>query len=335
MRSGNRPTIVDVARAARVSPTTVSYVRSGTRTRANRISDATRARVLAAVEEIGYVPNQSARNLRLQRTNRVLFLGGRFTSLFSQMIAQSIEPVLERNGYALEVRIGGGREQIRRAIVSLDQHVVDGLIVETDDDAVDDLREAAERGHAIVAVGPSEPEALFDVIHNDGSTAIAASIALLVDRGYRNFLLLTLRHREPWEPRIALAYDALRAAGIPSASIVIKTCPHDRILAHDLALELLPTFPAPVAVFAGSDLSAIGVIWAATRLGLRLPQEVAVVGYGNTPETNITVPRLTSIGPVGGDFSAAADLILSRLAHPRTPGRHRAEPHRLSIREST
>ena len=62
---------------------------------------------------------------------------------------------------------------------------------------------------------------------------------------------------------------------------------------------------------------------------------VAVVGYGNTPETRITVPRLTSIGPDRRDFSVAAEFMVSRLARPDTPGRHRAEPYHLSIREST
>jgi LacI family transcriptional regulator len=334
VRPRSRPTIVDVARAAGVSPTTVSYVLSGTRGRADRISEGTRLRVLATAEEIGYVPNQSARSLRLQRSNRVIFLGGRFTSLYSQTIAQSIEPVLVEHGYALEIRIGGC-EPLRRAVISLDQHLADGLIVETDDDAVDELRDAARRGHSIVALGPTAPEPSFDVIQYDGTEAIHESIALLLERGFQRFLLMTLRDREPWEPRIATALDALREAGLPPQSIAIRTCPHDRMRAHDLALDLLPAEPTPVAVFAGSDVSAIGVIWAATRLGLRLPRDVAVVGYGNTPETNITVPRLTSIGPDSRDFTIAAELLLSRLAQPETPGRHRAEPYHLSVREST
>lgn len=335
MGSHNRPTIVDVARTAGVSATTVSYVLSGTRSRTNRISEATRERVLDAVEEIGYVPNQSARALRLRRSNRVLFLGGRFTSLYSQTIAQSIEPVLEKHGYALDVRIGGGREPLQRAIASLDQHVADGLVAEIDDDFVADLREAADRGHAIVAMGPSTPEPSFDVIQNDGTTAINEAIDVFRAREHQSFLLMTLRDREPWEQRIAIANNALQRAGVTPEAIIIKTCPHDRIHAHDFALQLLPTLPGPVAVFAGSDLSAIGVLWAARRLGLRVPQDVAIVGYGNTPETNITVPRLTSIGPGRSDFSVAAELMVSRLAHPQTPGRHRAEPYLLSIREST
>lgn len=335
VRTRSRPTIVDVARAAGVSATTVSYVLSGTRSGANRISTATRERVLEAVEQIGYVPNQSARALRLRRSNRILFLGGRFTSLYSQTIAQSIGPVLENHGYALEVRIGGGHEPLQRAISSLDQHSADGLIAEIDDDIVADLRDAAERGHAIVAIGPSAPEQAFDVIQNDGTAAINEAIDVLLDRGYRSFLLMSLRERAPWEPRIAIAHEALRAAGLSADQIHLHHCPHDRIRAHDLAHRLLPELPTPIAVFAGSDLSAIGVLWAAMRRGMRVPQDVAIVGYGNTPETNITVPQLTSIGPAGHDFSVAADLLLSRLARPQIPGRHRSEPHHLSIRGST
>ncbi len=335
MRARSRPTITDVARAAGVSATTVSYVLSGPPTKAHRIGEATRLRVLEAVEQIGYVPNQSARALRLRRSNRVLFLGGRFTSLYSQSIAQSIEPILAQHGYALEVRIGGGHEPLQRAIASLDQHIADGLIAETDDDTVADLREAAQRGHAIVAIGPSAPEPSLDVIQNDGTAAINEAIQVLLDRGHRRFLLLSARADEPWEPRIVIARDALERAGMAPESIVIRFCPHDRMHAHDFALAELPNAQKPLAVFAGSDLSAIGVLWAATRLGLRVPDDVAIVGDGNTPETSITVPPITSIGPDGSDFSVAAELMLHRLAHPQRPGRHRAEPHHLSIRSST
>lgn len=329
-----RPTIVDVARAAGVSPTTVSYVVSGTAGRADRVSDATRERVLGVAAEIGYVPNQSARALRLQRSGRVIFLGGRFSSLYSQSIAETIEPALIRHGLALDVRVGADVVHIERAIMALDQKQADGLIVETDDN-LSLLRGAAERGHAIVAIGPGQPDPRLDVISHHNAPVIQQAMEHLVTRGFRHIVLMSRMTQPPWEHRITIAREHLLACGVPEGDITVVTCRHDRIAAHDAACRFLPELDGPVAVYAGSDVSAIGVLWATARLGLRVPDQVRIVGHGDTPEIGITVPRLTSLGPISTDFSGAADLIASRLADPALPGRHIVEPWRFSPREST
>jgi DNA-binding LacI/PurR family transcriptional regulator len=335
VRSGSRPTIVDVARTAGVSPTTVSYVLSGSRARAERISEATRERVLAAVEEIGYVPNESARALRLRRSSRVVFLGGRFTSLYSQSIAQAIEPALAAHGLNLDIRVGSDIGQIERAIATLDQKLADGLIVETEGQGTALLHDAAGRGQAIVAIGPNQPDPAFDVISHDISSALHQATDHLAHREFHHIVLMSLRESSPWEHRIAVARDQLVARGVPEATISIVHSPHNRIRAHDAALEFLSRLDLPVAVYAGSDVSAIGVLWAAARLGLRVPGDVRIVGHGDTPEIDITVPRLTSLGPINRDFATVADLIASRLRDPSLPGRHIVEPWKFSIREST
>jgi LacI family transcriptional regulator len=330
-----RPTIIDVARLAEVSPTTVSYVLSKTSRRANRISEATRLRVLDAVAEIGYAPNQSARALRLQRSSRVLFLGGRFTSLYSQTIAQSLEPALVGHGLALDIQIGAGPIHLERAIAALDQNQVDGLIVENDGEGMSRLRDAATRGHAIVAIGSVDHDPGFDTVSHDDVPAIQQAMDHLIQRGFRRIVLLSRNQQAPWEHRIAVANDHLIARGVPAAAILICHCEHDRIVAHDAARAYLPRLEGPIAVYAGSDVSAIGVLWAATRLGRRVPDDVRIVGHGNTPELDITVPRLTSLGPISHDFSSAAELMVSRLRDPTIPGRHITAPWQFSAREST
>ena len=334
MPQRSRPTIIDVARIAGVSPTTVSYVLSGPKERAERISEDTRIRVLAAVENVGYVANQSARTLRLRRTNRVLFLGSRITSLYSQVMAQSIAEGLAKHKLALDVQIGTGSDHINRSIRALEQSQADGLIIEAADEHLPKLRDAARRGHAIVAIGPGKPDDTLDIISNDDAPAIKEAMTRVVERGYRTFLLLSL-HPDTEEPRIAVAHQQLDALGIPEENITVFHCPHDRVAAHGTAMKLLPRLARPVAVYAGSDVSAIGVLWACISLGLGVPVEVAIIGHGNSPETHITVPPLTSLGPVRSDFRKAADLMASRLKDRSLPGRHISEPYQLSIRGST
>lgn len=332
--SRSRPTIRDVAQAAGVSPAAVSYIVSGPSARAARISDETRTRILDAVAELGYEPNQSARTLRLQRTNRVLFLGSRITSLYSQVMARSIADGLGRFGLGLDIQIGTDAAHIRRAVRALEQSQADGLILETGDESLEVLRDAADRGHAIVAIGPSRPEPAFDVISNDDAPAIRDAMAHAVARGPRYVVLLS-SYPEPREHRIRVALEHLRTLGLPDDAITVLHCRHDQVGVHDAALAFLPRLPRPLAVYAGADVSAIGVLWAAIGLGIRVPEELAIIGHGNTPETRITAPPLTTLGPVSVDFGKAADLIASRLADPALPGRHIAEPCQLTIRGSS
>lgn len=328
------PTIVDVARIAGVSRTTVSYVVSGTAGRADRVSEATRERVLAVAADLGYVPNQSARALRLRRSNRVIFLGGRFSSLYSQTIAQAIEPTLTRHGLTLDIRVGADVEHIERAIAALDMQLADGLIVESEDH-LSHLACAAERGHAIVAIGPAEADPRMDVISHDNTEAIQQAMDHLIARDFRTIVLMSHTKQPPWEHRIVVARDHLLASGVSETAMHLVTCPHDRIIAHGAAIRFLEELECPVAVYAGSDVSAIGVLWATARLRLRVPEEVRIVGHGDTPEVRITLPRLTSLGPVHSDATEAANLMASRLADPSLPGRHIVEPWRFSAREST
>lgn len=335
MRERTRPTIVDVARIAGVSPTTVSYVLSGPKERAGRISEETTSRVLDVVSEVGYVPNQSARTLRLQRTNTVLFLGNRITSIYSQIMARSIECRLKTHRLALDVHIGSGADHLERAFGTLEQDQADGLIVETGDEFVPELRAAAARGHAIVAIGPSNPDPVFDVLSNDDAPAIRDAMCHVVERRYLHFVLLSSLPDVLQQHRISVAYQQLKALGTADAQITILYCPHDRIGAYHATLEFLSRVPRPVAIYPGADLSAIGVLWACLNQGIRIPSEVAIIGHGNTPETCITVPPLTGLGPVSNDFSKAADLMASRLKDRTLPGRHITEPCQLYIRESS
>jgi DNA-binding LacI/PurR family transcriptional regulator len=331
----SRPTIVDVARIAGVSPATVSYVVSGPRERAARISEETTTRILEVVDELGYVPNQSARTLRLQRTNRVLFLAARLTSVYSQVMASSIERGLERHGLALSVQVGSGLDSIERSILMLEQRHADGLIVETDDSFVPEFRVAAADGHAIVAIGPTTAEPSFDVMSVNDRAAVEDAMTHVVERGYRHFALLSSLPNAVQEHRIDVANRQLRELGIEDHHITLRHCPHDRMTAYEAAMTFIPDMPRPLAVYAGSDVSAFGVLWACHRLGVRVPEDVAIIGHGNAPETHITVPTLTSLGPTNSDFSRAADLMASRLKNRSLPGRQIIEPCQLSVRESS
>jgi LacI family transcriptional regulator len=265
----------------------------------------------------------------------VLFLAARVTSLFSQAIAESVQTELLKYGLSMSLQVGTESHAVRNAIDTLSQHSADGLIVETNDDHIDELHNAAANGHAIVAIGATSGDQHFDVISSDIAGAVRQAMMHLCDRGFRHFVLLSSHRDLSRDHRMSIASAALRSTGATADNVSVIYCPHDRVGAYRAASSFLGLGDAPVAVYAGSDVSATGVLWAALHLGLRVPEDVAIVGHGNSPETEITLPPLTSIGPVSPDFSQAAELIASRMKKPSLAGRHVIQPCELTIREST
>lgn len=335
-RASRRPTMADVARRAGVSVATVSYVVNGMREGGapTRIRPETAERVHGAMEEVGYSINLSARSLRRRRTDRILFLAQRFTSPYSQAMARALEETLGAEGHHLSVQIGSDVDHIHRAISTLDQNIVDGLIVETGDTWVPELRKAAEAGHAIVAVGPTSPDPVLDTVVYQERDAIRDAMAYLHERQPDRYLLFSTSGNEDLDQRASAAFEALIWLGVPETSIIVRFVPHDREEAFQAALSMLPDMPHPIAIYASSDVSAIGVLWACLRLSLRVPQEVAVLGHGNIGEAKISFPPLTTLGPIAGDPSAAAGLMLSRLKDRSHPGRNVVLPWQLVKRQS-
>ena len=107
-----------------------------------------------------------------------------------------------------------------------------------------------------------------------------------------------------------------------------------RQYAYQSVLELLRLPEPPSAIFAASDIAAISSIWAIQSAGLRIPQDVAVIGIGNIPEGEITHPPLTTVGLLDPHFTIAADLLFSRLADPPLEGRVHVLQWQLILRAS-
>lgn len=329
--------MADVAAKAGVSVATVSYVVNGMREQGapTRISAETAERVHAAMRDVGYTVNVPARSLRRQRTDRVIFLAARFSSPYSHALAVAIQEQLRPRGLSVDVHIGSETEDIRLGLSMLDQHLADGLIVEAGDQAVPILQAAAQSRHAVVVVGPTRPDTILDVVVYDETEAIRDGIAHLAHRVPLTYALFSRTADDQDDSRAKIARNALSSLGVAPDAIRLFVLPHDREAAFDLAMNVLPGIAKPVAIYAASDVSAIGVIWACQHLGLRVPDDVAVLGHGDIGEASISFPRLTTLGPTTFDLSDATNLLLSRLDHQHGPGRSEFIPWRLVIRDST
>jgi len=329
---GSKPTIRDVAMAADVSLTTVSYVLSGRHGGTTRISQPTQDRVLAAVKELGYVPNQAARGMRRGKTDVVAVAIGNLDWPWDRALATAAARILPEHGYQPVILLG---DDWRKFMMS---GGADGVIIgyfpeaRSEDETVTEL---ARRGVAQVVISGTMKPAGFDVLAPESDEGLAECMEYLTANHSR---IACIRRAAPdGRPKSRFnAYAAgLKKAGILLDESLVRTSQHQPATAYQSALQLLQLPDRPTAVFCTDDMEALQAIRAAYRLGLRVPEDVQIVGVGNSTEGQEYDPALTTVGPEPM-FEQVVRMLLDRLAGT-TPaeGIRVASPWKLHHRGTT
>lgn len=351
MSGAPTPTLLDVARRAGVSRSSVSYVF----TRPERVSAGLRARVLAAAQELGYAgPNAAAATLRRGRAGAigVLFTEGlsyAFADPAAVLFLQGIAGEGEHADIALTLLpvppgAGAGLSAVRGS-------VIDGAIVYAlpeEHPAV--LALAARRLPTVrVDMEPVDGASVVRIDDEGGARRVAEHvlglghrrIALMADRltadDHRG-LAGAARRRAATYPtarwRLRGYAAALRAAGIDPDAVPLFDCAGNGVEdGRTAARVLLEQRPRPTALVAMTDQLARGALRAAAELGLAVPADVAVCGFDDLPEAALSDPPLTSVHQDhGGKGAAAARLLLGeQAAEPADI----VLPTRLVVRAST
>lgn len=320
-RHGRRPTIQDVARHAGVSKGAVSLALNGR----PGVSDATRQRIVASVEALGWRPSARARALSESRAFAIgLILArppGQLASdpFFAQLLA-GVETELVDAGYVLVLSVVGDPDSEAETYRRLAQDGrVDGVLLT--DARIDDPRYAlvAELGLEAVVVGHPPPESGLPGVAADERMAIARAVGALVDLGHEHIahvaglaeLVHSAERRAAWR-------DALLAAGLPAGQVVDG----------DFTVEggaratrrLLGGRRPPTAILYANDLMASAGLRVARQLGVGVPEDLSIVGFDDIPLAEHVHPGLTTIrqDPVAAG-RAAARLLLHRLRGERLP----------------
>jgi LacI family transcriptional regulator len=312
-------TMADVGRIAGVSKTTVSHVLNGTRP----VNRETTERVLKAVERTGYTRNTIARALSRARTQSIgLALSGISNPYFLDVVA-GIEAAASRAGYVLLLGdTHEDREQELRLVQALVQHRVDGLLLAP---AVG----ASERSLRYLA-GQSLPVVLLDRLASDGLDAVGSEneepTAWLVEH------LAELGHRRigmvAGFPGLSTAVERVRGyrigllrSGLPDDDALIAE--GWREASRAAARQLLDLPQPPTALVSGANHITIDVLHVLAERGLRVPDDIALVGFDDFDWADILRPRLTTIAqPTWEIGERAVQLLLSRLDDPSLPPRH-------------
>ncbi|MGN8244587.1 LacI family DNA-binding transcriptional regulator [Cellulomonas soli] len=324
-----RVTITDVAQEAGVSVATVSKVINGR----DGIARATVAHVQAVVERLGYESSLVARGMRSSRTHTLGVLVAEFEP-FTSEILKGVGAALAETDWALLAYTGGSPHRSgweRRYLNRLSGTLIDGAILVTPT-VVD-----ADADVPVVAVDPHTGPGAMATVDSDNLGGATLATRHLLELGHRRIGLLGGRpDLESSALREAGYRQALQEAGIAVDPALMHVAEYRREAAEKPLVAMLGLDDPPTAVFAANDLSAMGILEAAARLGIRVPEDLSVVGFDDIPEAAATTPGLTTIRQeIQGLGRAAVGLLLEMLADPTVEPSHVRLPTRLVVRGST
>lgn len=305
--------LADLARLADLSAATVSRALSGH----SSVNENTRARVRALATEHGYRPNQLARNLRLQRTQSIGLVlplghetGQHLTDPFFLTLLGHLADELVTRGYDLTLSrvIPDDEEWLDRVV---DSGRIDGLILFGQSDQVDIIERVAARYDPLVVWGAALPDKRHLTVGSDNIEGGRLAAAHLLSLGRRRPLFLGNPHPPEFAQRLMGFERELAKAGVASITVPLHMTFEGATAA---VTDYLSTNPLPDAIFAASDVVAVGALKALAARGLAVPGAVAVVGYDDVSLAAHTTPALTTIRqdiPTGA--RRLVDMLFARM----------------------
>lgn len=315
-----RTKLKDVASRAGVAPNTASTILNH---RSNSwASKDTRERVFKAAQELGYQPNRAAQGVRMGRFKAVALVlpdlhnpyYTAFASAFSHEVRQrEYDLIIEHTDSDLEFE--------RQCLESLFNRQIDGVacFVSQLESHLKYVETAKKAGKSVVALTGPAPEGStlpFDAVTINFSNGLKEAIEHLAALGHKRFAFLcALAKGQAVGNRPKIFNDLLAEMGIPDSNIDFIPCPHNLGSIREALLTFLKdNAVAPTALIALNDLSAIGAIRAALDFGLRVPEDLSVIGVDHIPLGDHLEHRLTTIEqPVEAMARSAAQILLGRL----------------------
>jgi DNA-binding LacI/PurR family transcriptional regulator len=349
-----QPTIVDVARRAKVSITTVSHVLNANP--GARVSETTRARVIEAAGALGYAANAMARGLVRQKTHHLgVVVSSRqkmLATFFSEILAGIEEAATSRGYFPLlcpltdDERPGrppGGSERLDEMLRS---RRVDGLLFNKEEVPNALVQRLAADGWPLVLINGVVPEAARPIhaVTVDNRRGVHLAVAHLLRQGHRRIAYLTRRFQSvEWTYRsfieaekLAGYQEALEECGLPWDERLVREGSDVEKAPNEAAVEeLLALAARPTAIVAADDAMAISVLGILQRRGLRVPEDLSVMGYGNLRVSNMVEPALATVeSPLREMGSLGTRMLIDLLEkRPIEPPRVLLVPH-LVARDS-
>ncbi|MNO19374.1 Catabolite control protein A [compost metagenome] len=328
-------TIIDVARLAGVSKTTVSRVINNY----PHISADKKEQVLKAMEQLGFTPNLSARRLRGQLATTIAVVVPKIVNPFFSYLVDAIEQVGYRNGYqTLICQTNEDKDKELAYLNLLKTKQADGMIMTSIENAWEDIKPFTQYGPIVLC---NEYISKLDVpmIRVDQYQGTYIGVKHLIERGHRKIAYCTgglFTEAGKDRDRNRGYQKALEEAGIPVNPNYILVDKHTIEDGKNVMRLILEMKDRPTAVFTGSDEIAGGLMMAAKQAGLSVPGDLAILGFDDQPIAEVLDPGLTTIRqPIEQMGQKAGEILLSILNQENTESAVHELPVELIIRKST
>ena len=332
-RPTRRVSVKDVAARSGVSFQTTAKVLNGK----GSVSEATRARILRAAGDLGYVPNLQARSLVMQSTRAVGLIASDFSDHNLSRFIVGAEREARRQGYAVimtSIEEGSGGEY---ALPALMERRVDGILLAAPQMEVDHAAARALEGTVPVVSLHHVPGGGVATVGSDHELTGLLATRHLIEKGHR--VIATVvgeRARRVTQSRLRGYRQALEEAGLPFDVKLVEEGNWEIGDAHAATATLLKRRPDITAIFAQNDTMAIGVLSALRDSGKRVPEDCAVVGCDDIDMAAYTVPPLTTIRvPFYETGAEAMRLLLGMIASGTIAPQKVLLPVRLIVRASS
>jgi DNA-binding LacI/PurR family transcriptional regulator len=328
--SDSRPTIHDVARLSGRSKSLVSLALSGS----PKVSNESKTRILKAAEELGYRPNQAARSLAVRRSKT---LGVLILDLHNPVFAEILDGVqkeVREHGFSTMLVTGGDDPVFEQSeIETLLQFQIEGLILISHRLSDASLRKITSEVPTVILTRDDISLPGVDTVSNDDIAGAALGVDHLVQLGHSEIIYLSGGDNPVSHSRVTGYLQAMKRHKIAKSSRVIAGGLTNAAgyAAAVKALEFNPT-----AVFAANDIAAMGAIAAIADRGLRIPEDVSVIGYDGISLGGLRNINLTTISqPLADIGRLAANRLVERINNPKLRSKKTQVSAELVVRGTT
>lgn len=312
--------IKDVAKKAGVSPATVSRVINGQ----PYVADSIRERVLDAIRELQYHPNRVAQRLRAAKSHLVGVVLSDIRNPFYTMALEGIEQVLSAQGLSVLICNSATRPEKENDFITLMlAEEVAGIIIAPTREQSAALANAVNSGLPVVVFDRRMSSPVTDTVLADNEYGARLAVQHFIQQGHRRIASLSgPQYLTSGRERYQGYLGALRDAAIPVDEGLIRFGDYQQESGYNLTRDLIAKADLPFALFVANNLMTIGALNAIHEAGLRIPDDIAVIGFDDLPWAISLTPALTTVQQPALQIGIhAAELLLNRITFPSRPAR--------------
>jgi DNA-binding LacI/PurR family transcriptional regulator len=304
-----RPTMKDVARHAGVSISTVSYVLNGS----GPVGPERRNRVLDAIRVLDYSPNGTARSLKKRSASTIGLVVPELTNPFFAMVAEGVQRAASQRDVLVVLVVPEASEQPEgKHLELLRAQRIDGVVYLSGTGSMPaSIYELARTG-PVVLVDEQIPGMNLPAVVCDSRKGAREVAAHVLELGHRQVAVIG-GPSALWtaQQRLAGYREAFAGAGLQPEAVPVYTGDYQQASGFEMAAKALAVDPRPTALICANDLMACGAMEYCRENGLRVPDDVSIVGFDDLPFAGLLTPGLTSVRQPAHDmgFRAAAELL--------------------------